>query len=549
MSKKQKLGFFAALLFMSLTFNASAGFREGLVDAKRGDFKAALSEFKPLADQGYADAQNGLGLMYENGSGVPQDYGQAVAWFRTAVDSWVDVVGPAGTTLLQPLAQTPVAPPARQPSVGMAAAAFNDAQSGAQATAPDPAAPPPTPSNEIDPTTGMSPEGDAAYNATSQGPSVWGAALRQDNVVGSMLSNALPGTDDTPVPGYSAWNDIKGTPYEQYGTQFADSNNPKYTAAIKAQIAQEQEDKQTLAAGGWTGTLAGFAAGLIDLPILIPVLGFEWLSLVVSEIGWTLMGGVALGAMTAGVTLSVREGLLQATQVTRLLSQSEYNVGVGTAVVLGLLLVGAGAAWSRKAADKGLANAQYSLGKLFYNGYGVPQNYGQAVAWFRMAADQGLAAAQLNIGWMYDNGYGVPQDYGHAVAWFRKAANQGDAAAQYGLGKMFYNGYGVPQDYGQAAAWFRKAAEQGYADAQNNLGAMYDNGHGVPRDLIVAYALYNLSAAKDFSHKSPATHNRNTHAEHMTPTQIEAGQALSRKMSVKGNLLRALDQYLAHPAN
>ena len=54
---------------------------------------------------------------------------------------------------------------------------------------------------------------------------------------------------------------------------------------------------------------------------------------------------------------------------------------------------------------------------------------------------------------MYDQGYGVPQDYAEAMKWFRKAAEQGDADAQYNLGVMHAQGYGVPQDFVLAHMW------------------------------------------------------------------------------------------------
>ncbi len=38
------------------------------------------------ADQGLALAQSALGEAYADGLGVPQDYGQAVAWYRKAAD-------------------------------------------------------------------------------------------------------------------------------------------------------------------------------------------------------------------------------------------------------------------------------------------------------------------------------------------------------------------------------------------------------------------------------------------------------------------------------
>ena len=36
---------------------------------KLGDYSTALKEWKPLAEQGYAQAQSNLGVMYEYGKG------------------------------------------------------------------------------------------------------------------------------------------------------------------------------------------------------------------------------------------------------------------------------------------------------------------------------------------------------------------------------------------------------------------------------------------------------------------------------------------------
>ncbi len=52
----------------------AADHSKGLDAYKRGDFATALREWRPLAEQGYADAQFNLGLMYEKGKSVTQDY-------------------------------------------------------------------------------------------------------------------------------------------------------------------------------------------------------------------------------------------------------------------------------------------------------------------------------------------------------------------------------------------------------------------------------------------------------------------------------------------
>lgn len=67
--------------------SVSADFDEGLAAAQRGDYATALREWRPLAENGEATAQYNLGIMYENGWGVPQDPAQAVQWYREAAKS------------------------------------------------------------------------------------------------------------------------------------------------------------------------------------------------------------------------------------------------------------------------------------------------------------------------------------------------------------------------------------------------------------------------------------------------------------------------------
>ncbi len=75
---------FTVLLVVLMALPASAGFDEGLTAYNRGDYATALREFRVLAEQGFAEAQNNLGLMYTRGQGVPQDYVHAHTWFNLA---------------------------------------------------------------------------------------------------------------------------------------------------------------------------------------------------------------------------------------------------------------------------------------------------------------------------------------------------------------------------------------------------------------------------------------------------------------------------------
>jgi TPR repeat protein len=55
------------------------------------------------------------------------------------------------------------------------------------------------------------------------------------------------------------------------------------------------------------------------------------------------------------------------------------------------------------------------------------------------AANQGLAIAQFYFGVMNERGVGMPRDVDAAVGWYRKAASQGDPNARQALTKLATN--------------------------------------------------------------------------------------------------------------
>jgi len=50
----------------------------------RAEYEATAKELRKSAEEGNATAQNGLGLLYKEGAGVPQNYGQSKKWFEEA---------------------------------------------------------------------------------------------------------------------------------------------------------------------------------------------------------------------------------------------------------------------------------------------------------------------------------------------------------------------------------------------------------------------------------------------------------------------------------
>ena len=61
-------------------------FEKGLTAYQAGDYETALKEWQPLADQGDAQAQYNLALMYDTGEGVAKDYAEAARWYRLAAE-------------------------------------------------------------------------------------------------------------------------------------------------------------------------------------------------------------------------------------------------------------------------------------------------------------------------------------------------------------------------------------------------------------------------------------------------------------------------------
>ena len=124
-------------------------------------------------------------------------------------------------------------------------------------------------------------------------------------------------------------------------------------------------------------------------------------------------------------------------------------------------------------AEKGDPDAQYNLGLLYMNGFGVGKNERMALMWFIRAGQQGLADAQYNAGVMFYLGKGVYPSYVTAVKWWQLAAEKDHANAENNLAVMYAFGYGVGKDPAKAIKLWTAAAEQGHPDAINALIDVY----------------------------------------------------------------------------
>ena len=122
--------------------------------------------------------------------------------------------------------------------------------------------------------------------------------------------------------------------------------------------------------------------------------------------------------------------------------------------------------------------------------YTSAQEYEKAAECYRIAADYGLDQAQFNLGRAYHSGHGVEQDYTQAAAWYYLAAIQGNPSAHFALSLYYLSELGVEQDNEMFFYWCQQSANQGFADAQLFMSVCYLTGFEVEADLGQSFEMF-----------------------------------------------------------
>lgn len=169
--------------------------------------------------------------------------------------------------------------------------------------------------------------------------------------------------------------------------------------------------------------------------------------------------------------------------------------------------------------------ALYVLGRMYYFGNYVEQDYKKALGCFEQAVEQGCDAAKEFLIWLYFYGEGTEKNYSKAcelyreknpngscaledafekndveacikigdyfrkendcskaIEWYNKAAMQGDSKGQFFLGAM----YARKKNYEEALKWYRVAAENGFPYAEYCIYYYYLQGQGVEKNFLKA---------------------------------------------------------------
>ncbi len=79
------------LLVLPVALHADT-FEEGMAAYENEDYEKAMQILQPLAKQGNSQAQITMGIMYDNGLGVPTDPARALDWYIKAAEQGIPVV-------------------------------------------------------------------------------------------------------------------------------------------------------------------------------------------------------------------------------------------------------------------------------------------------------------------------------------------------------------------------------------------------------------------------------------------------------------------------
>ena len=143
--------------------------------------------------------------------------------------------------------------------------------------------------------------------------------------------------------------------------------------------------------------------------------------------------------------------------------------------------------WYTKAAKRGHVKAQFALGTMYQQGWGVKQSDNKAFDWYIKAAEKGDPLAMFVVGSFYSQGRGIMLSTSRAVKWYRQASEHGHAESQFNLANHYFRGEGVAQNEREGMRWLQQSAANGLSSAQYDLGVRYANAKGVNQNLIEAY--------------------------------------------------------------
>ncbi|MHA1566164.1 MAG: hypothetical protein ACTSX7_12695 [Alphaproteobacteria bacterium] len=525
---------FSVVLLTTLVGAIAADYGAGFIAYVRGDYAAALIEWQPLADQGHANAQRNLGVMYFEGRGVEQDLAIAALWYQEAAAQGHTSAQYSLGTMYE---KGQGVPRDTDLAIKWLRRAADQGHPVAAKRLQALSAAPATPANVKRPAPARStPAPVAGVPRLKPTP----PPRLGDDV---QISNLPPKPDSLEAPAILASVGPAGSQRARLNSAWQ-----AYTAGDAAQALQIWQDAAALGSAEARYNIAAFYAGgrgiTQDLAAaaewLLPLAGsgdaaaqFQLATLAQLDgreedfVLW-VRRAADLGNpwAQAGIGVQHYEGRGRERDISLAFQwyrrAAANHALAGQRYILDLLATAPssgparrpwpGSLWLKRwldpdaaalasalaayadadygvaltelgaLADQNIPEALAALAVMLEEGLGLTADPDGAVALFRHAADLGNADAQNRLGLFY--AHALERDYATAATWFEAAAGQGHPQAAYNLGVLSLGG--TVDDPQGAAEYFGRAAAAGIALAQYDLALMYAKGEGVPLDLTLA---------------------------------------------------------------
>ncbi len=157
--------------------------------------------------------------------------------------------------------------------------------------------------------------------------------------------------------------------------------------------------------------------------------------------------------------------------------------------------------------DVGMLRYMLGISRMYFEGYGLPQDKTKSAFWFDKAMDliasrvdksKGSKRVLREVYWalkIYDRSYPANVNLSR---WLFKYASEGHPQFQYDLAMALYLGEGIKQNKDEAYKWFLKSAEQGYPESMFIVGAAYDRGGDLKEDAEVASYWYKKASEQNY---------------------------------------------------
>ena len=197
----------------------------------------------------------------------------------------------------------------------------------------------------------------------------------------------------------------------------------------------------------------------------------------------------------------------------------------------------------RLQAEKGLANAEYNLGRMYELGIKLPVDKQLALEWYTKSAKQAYANAEYRLGIALLYGAGVKQDDVQGKRWLTLAAEHGHAVAKKMVGGM--RSQLNSANISMAANWYFERALEGDAESSFHLGKLYQYGWGVEADSREAIKWYRRASGLGFQAADASLKKLELKAPKQSTSGIKSKAA--SEMPMKKNQLEAMLEKLALP--